>query len=202
MVTTRRLALAVLLALAGGPALGQQTGTQARFRGTVEAVSGREVTLATLSGAKVTVSVPQGARISVATAGSMADIGPGSFIGSAARTLPDGTLEALEVHVFSEELRGVGEGHRPWDLGAESTMTNGTVGAVVGTSGRTLTVDYPGGQQTITLPASVPIVLSSKGTWQDVKPGAAAVVTATQAADGALSVVYMTVGRDGVRPPM
>ena len=202
MIATRRLTLAALLSLAAAPGLAQQAATVTRFRGTIDATNGRDLTLTTLSGAKVMITVPQDARVQVATAGSMADIKPGSFIGSAARTLPDGTLEALEVHVFSEELRGTGAGHHPWDLGAGSTMTNGTLGSAVGTSGRTLTVDYPGGQKTIAVPSSVPILLMSKGAWSDVKPGAAALVGASQAADGALAAVYLIVGRNGVRPAL
>ena len=202
MTPTRRVALAALAALAVMPARAQQAGTVSRFRGTIDSVSGRTLKLTTLSSAKVTVTVPADARISVATAGSLSDIKPGSYVGSAARTLPDGTLEALEVHVFAENLRGTGEGHYGWDLGPESTMTNGTVGAVIGTSGRQLTVDYADGRQTITVPPDVPVVLTSVGSWSDLKPGAAAVVTASQASDGALTVVWMTVGRNGVHPPM
>ena len=39
----------------------------------------------------------------------------------------DGTQKALEVVVFPEAARGTGEGHRPWDLLPQSTMTNATV---------------------------------------------------------------------------
>ena len=207
MMPTRRVSLAALAALALMPARAQQTRAQqtglvTHFRGTIDSVSGRTLQLITLSGAKVTVTLPAGTRIEVAAAGSLSDIKPGSFIGSAARTLPDGTLVALEVHVFSEALRGTGAGHRAWDLGPETTMTNGTVGSAVGTSGRRLTIDYPDGRQTITVPPDVPVVLTSKGSWSDLKPGAAAVVAASEASDGALTVVYMTVGRNGVHPPM
>ena len=41
--------------------------------------------------------------------------------------LPDGTQKAVEVHVFEESLRVTGEGHYPWDLMPNSTMTNGVV---------------------------------------------------------------------------
>lgn len=37
------------------------------------------------------------------------------------------SAEALEVVVFPEAARGTGEGHRPWDLLPQSTMTNATV---------------------------------------------------------------------------
>ena len=57
----------------------------------------------------------------------LADITTGSFIGAAAETQPDGKLVAKEVHIFPESMRGTGEGHRAFDLGPKSTMTNGTV---------------------------------------------------------------------------
>jgi len=53
-------------------------------------------------------------------------------------------------------MRGTGEGHRPFDLQPESTMTNGTVGAVTGSVGRTLTVTYQGGEKTIVVPQDTP----------------------------------------------
>jgi hypothetical protein len=34
---------------------------------------------------------------------------------------------AVEVHVFAEPLRGIGEGNYPWDLMPNSTMTNAAV---------------------------------------------------------------------------
>ncbi len=39
----------------------------------------------------------------------------------------DGTQKAVEIHIFPEAMRGTGEGHRPWDLMPNSTMTNATV---------------------------------------------------------------------------
>ena len=71
---------------------------------------------------------------------------PNSFIGVTAVPGDNGTLKALEVHVFPEAMRGSGEGHRPWDLAPDSTMTNGTVGSVIVSDGRLLTVGYKGGE--------------------------------------------------------
>ena len=44
----------------------------------------------------------------------MADIKEGTFLGSAAMPQPDGSQKALEVHIFPEQMRGTGEGHRPY----------------------------------------------------------------------------------------
>ena len=57
----------------------------------------------------------------------LADIKKGSYIGTAAMPQADGTQTALEVLVFPEAARGTGEGHFPWDLEPQSTMTNATV---------------------------------------------------------------------------
>jgi len=47
----------------------------------------------------------------------VSDIKPGSFVGvTAIRKGPENRMYALEVHVFPEDLRGMGEGHRDWDL--------------------------------------------------------------------------------------
>jgi len=56
----------------------------------------------------------------------MADIKDGAFIGSGAMPQPDGSQKAIEVHIFPEQMRGTGEGFRPWDGAPNSTMTNGT----------------------------------------------------------------------------
>ncbi len=177
---------------------------QTRYRGTIDAVTDRIVSMTTLTGRHVTVMVPPATPVAAAQSGSLADITPGSFIGSAAHALPDGTLEALEVHVFSPELRGTREGHYAWDLAPESTMTNGSVGAgqTVGAFGRTLTVNYAGGQKTITVPPKMQVVDVVPGSWADVKPQAPVLIATRPLNDGTLAAIYITVGRNGVRPPM
>ncbi len=50
-------------------------------------------------------------------------------------------------------MRGVGEGHRAWDLTPDSTMTNATVeAAVTDVAGRVLTLTYKDGKQELVVP--------------------------------------------------
>ena len=130
------------------------------------------------------------------------DIKPGSFIGSAAMPQADGTQRALEVHVFPESMRGTGEGHRPFDLQPQSTMTNGTVGDLVGSKGRTLTVKYKGGEKTVIVPDDVPIVSIEPGTRALLTPGAHVIVFASKGADGSMTAISVNVGENGLTPPM
>jgi hypothetical protein len=173
-----------------------------RVRGVIDAIDAQELHVTTSSGQKVTLKLAANPRVSIVVPITIDAIKPGSFIGTAAMTQADGTLKALEVHVFPEAMRGTGEGHRPWDQGAESSMTNGTVGEVKISNGRLLTLSYQGGEQKIFVPETTPIVTFEKGSLADVKPGAHATVTATHNADETLTATAMNVGKDGYTPPM
>ena len=129
--------------------------------------------------------------------GAIGDIKPGSFIGSAAVPQPDGTLKALEVHVFPPSMNGVGEGSYAWDLTPGSTMTNGTVSDLVAVHGRTMTVKYSGGgEKTITVPEDVPTDRAP------LVAGAHVVLAPVKGADGTLTASRINVGLDGIVPPM
>ena len=103
--------------------------------------------------------------------------------------------------MFPESARGLGDGFRKWDQGPNSTMTNGTVSQVVGTSNRTLTVTYKGGQQSVTIPDGTPITTFEVADKTALATGAHVVVRAAKATDGTLTAAFITVGRDGFIPP-
>jgi len=193
-------ALALSLLLAG--AASAADGTPVRVRGTIDQVDGPVLQITGRTGEKLTVTMAAGVKIAEVSKIDISAIKPNSYIGTAAAPLPNGDLKALEVHVFPESMRGTGDGHRPFDLGPNSTMTNGTVGSVVGSSDRTLTVKYEGGEKKVIVPADVPIVTFEPGSAADVKPGAKVIIFALKAADGSLSTDRVNVGKDGLTPPM
>jgi hypothetical protein len=89
--------------------------------------------------------------------------------------------------------------------GNVASMTNGSVGAVgsaKGVSGRTLTVDYKGGQQKVVVPANVPVVMLEAGTAALLVPGAHIFTRATKGPDGRLMTTSVAVGIKGTVPPM
>jgi hypothetical protein len=134
---------------------------------------------------------------------SMADIKQGTFIGTATATQSDSTLKSLEVVVFPDSMRGVGEGHYPWDLGSHSMMTNATVAsAVKGVEGQTVTVKYKGGEKQIAIPANVPVVTLVPSATADLAPGEPVFVPTEKQADGSLVGGAVIFGKDGVVPPM
>jgi hypothetical protein len=198
----KKSAFALALSLLAGVALAQ-TPPAARIRGTIETVDGNMLTLKTRAGDAVTVTLAPDAKVAGLAAATLDAIKPGSFIGSAAVTQPDGTLRALEVAVFPPSMNGTGEGHYGWDLLPNSTMTNGTVGAFTGVAGRTMTVKYGAdGEKTIEVPDGVPVVRIEPAGRELVKPGAHVVLAPLKGPDGILTAARITVGENGLVPPM
>lgn len=179
-----------------------QDAAPVRVRGAITAIEGDLMKVHTKAGEDLQVSLDKDTLVRGVTLGDVSGIKPGSYIGSAAVPLPDGTLKALEVHVFPPELAGTGDGHRAFDLGKDSTMTNGSVGDLVTSNGRTMTVNYKGGQKTIVVPDDVPVVNLVPGDRSLLKPGVKIVMQARKNADGALSALSISAGENGVTPPM
>lgn len=197
------LHLAVGLALGAGavPALAQNA--PARVRGEIVSVAGADVSVRTRSGQSVHLKLKDGQQIVAVIPASLSDIKPGVFVGTAAMPNADGTLTAMEVHIFPESQRGSGEGFRPFDLAPGSTMTNANISAAVDTvSGPKLTLTYKGGEQTVTVDKATPIVAVTQGATADLKPGASIVFVGVKAADESYEATRVIVGRDGTKVPM
>ena len=192
-------ALAAGLALLGSVAL---AAPPPRTRGTIETITADTLTLDTRSGQTVAIKLTPDTKFASVTQAQIGAIQPDSYVGVTAVPQPDGTLKALEVHVFAPSMRGVGDGHYDWDLGPSSTMTNGAVGALQGTQGRTITVKYKGGDKAITVPEDVPVVAMAPADRSVAKPGAHVVALAAKGDDGALTAAFVVVGENGLTPPM
>ena len=107
------------------------------------------------------------------------------------------------MHIFPEQMRGTGEGHRPYAPVPNSTMTNGSASGatVTGVDGAAMLVKYKDGEKKIVVPPGVPIVRYEIGGRGDLKAGARFTVTAaTKKPDGTLEANRINVGRDGVVP--
>jgi hypothetical protein len=173
-------------------------------RGTLTQVSDHDLTLTDRRGGTLNVGLTDQTKVNSVATGKLSDIQPDSFIGTAAVPQPDGSLKALEVHVFAPSLRGTGEGFNPFESadGKINTMTNGTVGKLVQANGRTLTVTYHNEQKTVLVPDDVPVVTIAPGDRSLLKPGAHVVLFAMKDAQGKLVARGISAGKDGTVPPM
>ena len=193
----RTALVATALALSGPAVMAQA------LRGTIDKTDGSVITAHARDGDALKLTLAENATIVAVIKASMADIKEGTFIGSAALPQPDGSQKALEVHIFPEQMRGTGEGHRPFAPVPNGTMTNGAVGmpVVTGVDSHTLVVRYREGEQKIVIPPGVPIVRYELGGKGDLRAGARFTVSApVKKADGTIEVARINVGRDGVVP--
>ena len=200
----RTLAAPLLLtaSLAGAGAVSAQTPPPVAVRGAITAASDDAITVHTTRGEDLTVKLTKDTQVRAVTLAQVSDIKPGSYIGTAAIPQADGTLKALEIHVFPPAMVGAGEGHRAWDLKPNSSMTNGTVGDLVTTNGRVLTLKYKGGEKQVLVPDDVPIVNLVAGDRSLLKVGTKVVLFAAKGADASLTAGFISAGKDGVTPPM
>jgi hypothetical protein len=179
-----------------------EDGKPTRVRGAITAIEGDSLKIHSNRGEDLQVALTPDTQIRGVTLAQVSEIKPGSYIGSAAVPLPDGSLKALEVHVFPPAMAGTGDGHRAFDLTPDSTMTNGSVGDLVASTGRTITVNYKGGQKKIVIPDDVPIVNLVPGDRSLLKPGVKVVLQAQKGAANTLTALSISAGENGVTPPM
>jgi len=202
--TLRRPLLALAMVAASTLyAIAQQAPVPSRVRGTVEAVDGDMLTVKSRGGEDVKLHMTSDVRIVGIARISLTDIKVGSFIGTTTVPGADGMPTAVEVHVFPENMRGTGEGSRPYDLKPNSTMTNATVSeSVVGNDGHTLLVKYKDGEKKVLVTPETPVVTYVSADKSDLKAGAKVIAFMKQLPDGSFETNRVSVGRDGLTPPM
>ena len=184
-------------------AIAQQPPSPSRVRGTIEGIDGDVVEVKSRSGDDVKLHMTSGMRIVGIVKISLADIKVGSFIGATTVPGPDGSQNAVEVHVFPEAMRGTGEGSRPYDLRPNSTMTNATVAeSVAGNDGHTLLVKYKDGEKKVVVSPETPVVTYVPADKSDLKEGAKIIAFVKKLPDGSFETDRISVGRDGLTPPM
>ncbi|HEY3790530.1 MAG TPA: hypothetical protein VGM09_01775 [Bradyrhizobium sp.] len=201
--TLSRSLLALALISASTYALAQKAPVPTRVRGAIETVNGDVLTVKSRAGEDVKLHMAGDMKVVGITKISMADIKVGSFIGATTVPGPDGKQNAVEVHVFPESMRGTGEGSRPWDLKPNSTMTNATVAESVDSNdGHSLTVKYKNGEKKVEVTPDTAVVTYVPAGKSDLKPGAQVIAFMKQLPDGSFETSRVSVGRDGLTPPM
>jgi hypothetical protein len=175
------------------------------IRGTVVSASANKLVVKSDTGA-VTLTMGQPFHFYTRVPTDLSKVTENSFIGVTTVKQPDGSERATEIHVFPEELRGVGEGSRmmaPAASASASRMTNGSVAAsrmtngtasqsrmsngnVSSSNGSSLVVQYAGGSQNVTVPPNTPVT-ELKIASRDLAAGDQVAVLAKKASDGSLT---------------
>jgi uncharacterized protein Veg len=202
-LTRRAFGVAGFALLAGASASVAQQPQVVRVRGTVEALDGSMLTVKSRDGQTYKIKLADNVAVRGIVKASLADIKENTFIGVTGIPQADGSQKAVEIHIFPEALRGTGEGHRPWDLVPNSTMTNATVAHMVkGVQGDEITLKYKDGEKKIIVTPETVIVTYAAGSKDDLKPGRKIFIAGAQKKeDGTLEAAAISVERD-LPPPM
>jgi hypothetical protein len=174
-----------------------------RLRGTIEEVTADDgYVIRTRDGIVVKLRLAANSSVAASVKSSLSDIQTGLYIGIAAMPQADGSLRALEAHIFDESMRGTAEGHRSWDLLPRSTMTNAVVQDIVSAvDGHAVTLRYKDGHQQVLIPPDTTVVTYLPGSVAELKPGAAIFIPgAALQSDGTFVAQRVMVGRD-IAPP-
>jgi hypothetical protein len=200
---TRPLIAVAMVVASSLYAIAQQPPSPSRVRGTIEGVDGDVLAVKSRSGEDVKLRMTGDMRVVGIAKISLDDIKVGSFIGTTTVPGPDGEQKAVEVHVFPEDMRGTGEGSRPFDLRPNSTMTNATVAqTVAGNDGQTLTIKYKDGEKKVAVSPDTPVVTYVPADKSDLKAGVKVIAIMKKLPDGTFETNRVSVGRDGLTPPM
>ena len=177
--------------------------TATTVRGKIGFITGQEVTVSTPTG-EVKALLTDRTVIRTEVPVDLADLRPGMYLGTTATKQPDGTFLASEVHIFSEDQRGTGEGHLP--LGSDptsgATMTNATVERVEGATvkeiqGRLINLKYPGGEVKVFVPPKTPIVKRVIADRTALIKGAEVSLQTARTSDGTPAAAQITVRAAG-----
>lgn len=199
MIRRFAFAFVLLLLVVGVSGAQQQT---LRVTGVVESFDGRVLAIRSDKLGEVKVSLAANATVFGVAEAKLGDVKPGSYIGVGAMPQPDGSQRAIQVTILAESQRGLSEGHRPWDVRPNSTMTNGTVDQTVASvDGQVVMVKYKDGEKKIVVPPDAIIRAYVVGDKSELKPGARiTIVRARKKSDGALEADRVNVGRGEVVP--
>src|SRR3569833_1188144 len=131
------------VALGCGAALAQVE-PPLRLPGTIEKAEGDTIWVRPYEGGGLfEIALDKKLSVVGVSPGTLADLKTGAFIGVGAMPQADGSQRAMQITVFAESQRGLGEGFRPWDRAPGTTMTNASIGATgAGGGGRRRTVKY------------------------------------------------------------
>ena len=197
------------IALAAFAAAFAVTSAQAqnvRVRGTIEKVEGDLLMVKTRENTDVKLKLKDNATVRGVVKKSLADVKAGVGVGITSKPRPDGTLQAVEIHIFPAG-QNFNSFHGNWDLEPGSFMTNGPVdSSVASVDGQVLTVKYKVGdkmeEKKILVTAQTIIVGYDPATKADLKAGQKIfVANAPKLPDGTLDVASISYGKD-IAPPM
>lgn len=194
---SRSLLIGSFLALLAGPAMAQANNVINVF-GTVDKIDAMSISVKNNEGGQVqTFKLAPNMQYIQQSPAKLSDIKSNDFVASAAVRKDDGKLHSTELRIFSEKMRGGGDGQRPMNDARNQTMTNATVtGTAIVNGSNAMKVKfgqsqiggagttYPGGESDLILDPDVPVTKFTDADASIVKTGGKVRVQGVRNAQG------------------
>lgn len=205
-ILSRRVALggAAILGTAALrlPAALAQGAAPPRVRGTIISREGSLLTVATRDGGRTVVTLTEPLTVVALRRVALPEITNGSALGVVAEPGADDELRAVAITVLPPGQR-IREVQEAWDLAPNTSMNNGAVEAVMESrDDRVVTLSIFGRSVRVRITPQTALVMPIPASPADLAPGTVVFINAVRGEDGRLSASRVTVGKDGVLPPI
>jgi hypothetical protein len=130
------------------------------------------------------------------------DILTGDYVSAIGVRAAVGKLQAVEIRVYPESMRGLHEGQGVANAPPGGVVTNATVAKITKASdGTVLALTFRGGGADYIAGADVPVLSYAPGSADLLKAGAAVYATGLKKPDGSLTASQLIAEKNGVKPP-
>lgn len=203
---SRRIALGGAALLAAS-ALGRadawaQGAAPPRVRGTIISREGSLLTVATRDGGRAVVTLTEPLTVVALRRVALPEITNGTSLGVVAEPGPGDELRAVAITVLPPGQR-IREVQEAWDLAPNTSMNNGAVEAIMESrDDRVVTLSIFGRSVRVRITPQTALVMPVPASPADLAPGTVVFINAARGEDGRLSASRVTVGKDGVLPPI
>jgi len=185
------VAVIVGLTLAASAGFAQVQGK--RVAGTIQSVAAGSLTVAGRSGSATVVKTTAATKIFAERTGTFGEIRQGDSVRLVAQQAADGTLTAVSVQSAPANTVASKAGRRSMRSG--NVMVSGVAGLLAGTgTAQTLTVNYPNGAATASVPQNAKITRLHTVPVSDLKAGMRVFVSGTDNPDGSITATTIMVG--------
>lgn len=206
----RPLALAALcavtVAVPGSDTIAQSVQlrqpTTAFFNGTVSEYANGRLVVETDTGQILRALVNPRTKVALLKPAEFTDLQEGTYIASTGTDRGNDLMEASDLRIIEEKMRGVGEGFRPFHGGVDSaaTMNAKIVTVTTGVVPPEINVRLRGRDMKIVLADGAPILFQTVGDATQLKPGVPVSLFTVRSRTGTTDVVRVNIGQGGYVP--
>jgi hypothetical protein len=210
MRVVRPLVLAALCAVTvaadGGDTIAQSVQlrqpTTAFFNGTVSEYANGRLVVETENGQTLRAMVNPRTKVALLKPADLTDLQEGTYIASTGTDRGNDLMEAIDLRIIEEKMRGVGEGFRPFHGGvdAAATLNAKIVSVASGSVPPEINVRLRGRDMKIVVPEGAPILFQTVGDATQLKPGVPVSVFTVRSRNGNTDVVRVNIGQGGYIP--